>query len=146
MYTVKDFKAAGVTPYLDNTQSPKRYFLIATQLPFFVGVAIKHEEELGLDKEKLKALKALLPKYKPSVVDNATTVKKMEQEAIEKLVEQKYRAEDVNELFVKIAEVQLLMQQAHAQCVNDVQNILDDSQYSKLVDILKQGVEPETDF
>lgn len=146
MYTVKDFKEAGTTPYLDNDQSPKRYFLIATQLPFFVGSALKHKEDLGLDAETASALKALLPKYKPSVVHNATAIKIREQEAIAKLVDQKATPAEVDPIFVEIADMQLAMQRRHAECVRDVQDILSDSQYKALVEILKRGVEDDGSF
>ena len=141
MNTAKDFKEAGLSPYLDGTQSPRRYFLIATQLPFFIETCVKHSEKVGLDKETLKEIRALMAKTKPQVVDNATIVKRMELEAITKMVDDKCRAEEVDELFVKIADQQLYMQRIHAKCINDVQAILNDEQYSKLIEIIKLGVE-----
>ena len=141
MYTAKDFKEVGVSPYVDGTQSPRRYFLIATQLPFFIESCVKHSEKIGLDKETLKQIRELMSKTKPQVVDNATIVKKMELEAINKMVDDKCDANEVDELFVKIADQQLYMQRIHAKCINEVQNILNDEQYTKLIEILKLGIE-----
>ena len=141
MYTANDFKEVGVSPYVDGTQSPRRYFLIATQLPFFIESCIKHSEEIGLDKDTLKKVRELMAKTKPQVVDNATIVKKLELEAINKMVDEKYNANDVDELFVKIADQQLYMQRIHAKCINEVQEVLNDDQYTKLIEILKLGVE-----
>ncbi len=143
MYTAKDFKEAGVSPYLDGTQGPRRYFLIATQLPFFIESCIKHADEIGLDKETLAQIRELMSQTKPQVVHNATLVKRMELEAINKLVEEKGDAETVDDLFVKIADQQLHMQRIHAQCVNEVQRILNDDQYTKLLDVLKREREDQ---
>ena len=141
MYTLKDFKDVGISPYVDGTQSPRRYFLIATQLPFFIESCVKHSEKIGLDKETLKEIRELMSKTKPQVVDNATIVKKLELEAINKMVDDKCDANEVDELFIKIAEQQLYMQRIHARCINKVQDILTAEQYAKLITILKQGVE-----
>lgn len=141
MNTAKDFKEAGLSPYLDGTQSPRRYFLIATQLPFFIESCVKNSEEIGLDKDTLKEIRGLMAKTKPQVVDNATIVKRMELEAISKMVDDKCDASEVDELFVKIADQQLLMQRIHAKCINEVQDVLSDEQYKKLIEILKLGVE-----
>ncbi len=51
------------------------------------------------------------------------------------------RLKNVDELLVKIADQQLYMQRIHAKCINDVQTILNDVQYSKLIEIIKLGVE-----
>ncbi len=141
MNTAKDFKEAGLSPYLDGTQSPRRYFLIATQLPFFIESCIKHSEKIGLDKDTLKTIRELMAKTKPQVVDNATIVKKMELEFIGKMVDDKCKADEVDGLIVKIADQQVLMQRIHAKCINDVQDILNDEQYAKLIEIIKLGVE-----
>lgn len=141
MNTAKDFKEAGVSPYLDGTQSPRRYFLIATQLPFFIESCVKHSETIGLDKETLTQIRGLMAKTKPQVVDNATIVKRMELEAISKMVDDKYSANEVDDLFVKIADQQLYMQRIHAKCINEVQEVLNDEQYEKLIEILKLGIE-----
>jgi hypothetical protein len=141
MNTVKDFKEAGTSPYLDGTQSPRRYFLIATQLPFFIESCIKHSEDIGLDKDTLNNIRGLMAKTKPQVIHNATIVKKMELEAISKMVDDKCDASEVDELFIKIADQQLYMQRIHAKCINEVQNILNEEQYAKLIKILKLGVE-----
>lgn len=141
MNTAKDFKEAGVSPYLDGTQSPRRYFLIATQLPFFIESCIKHSQTIGLDKDTLKAIRGLMAKTKPQVVDNATIVKRMELEFISKIVDDKCSADEVDDLLVKIADQQLYMQRIHAKCINEVQDVLNDEQYAKLIEILKLGVE-----
>ena len=141
MNKAKDFKEAGLSPYLDGTQSPRRYFLIATQLPFFIESCVKHSDSIGLDKETLKEIRGLMSKTKPQVVDNATIVKRMELEAINKMVDDKCSADEVDELFVKIANQQLLMQRIHAKCINEVQAVLNDEQYAKLIEILKLDVE-----
>ena len=141
MNTTKDFKEAGVSPYLDGTQSPRRYFLIATQLPFFIESCIKHSQTIGLDKDTLKAIRGLMAKTKPQVVDNATIVKRMELEFISKIVDDKCSADEVDDLLVKIADQQLYMQRIHAKCINEVQDVLNDEQYAKLIEILKLGVE-----
>jgi len=141
--TAKDFKEAGLSPYIDGRQMPRRYFLIATQLPFFIESCVKHAEEVGLDKETLVAVRNLMAITKPQVVDNATIVKKMELEAIEKMVDEKCSADEVDDLFVKIADQQLHMQRIHAKCINDVQEVLNDEQYAKLIEIIKRGVEDE---
>jgi len=141
MNKIKDFKEAGVSPYLDGTQSPRRYFLIATQLPFFIESCVKNSKEIGLDKETLKEIRGLMAKTKPQVVDNATIVKRMELEAINKMVDDKCSADEVDELFVKIADQQLYMQRIHAKCINEVQDVLNDEQYTKLIEVLKLGVE-----
>ncbi len=139
--TAKDFKEAGVSPYVDGTESPRRYFLIATQLPFFIETCVKHSDKVGLDKETLVKIRNLMSVTKPQVVDNATIVKKMELEAITKMVDEKCSAEEVDDLFVKIADQQLYMQRIHAKCINQVQEILSDEQYGKLIEIIKLGVE-----
>ncbi len=141
MNKAKDFKEAGLSPYLDSTQSPRRYFLIATQLPFFIESCVKHSETIGLDKDTLKKIRGLMSQTKPQVVDNATIVKRMELEAINKMVDEKCSADEVDELFVRIANQQLFMQRIHAKCINEVQAILTDEQYIKLIEILKLGVE-----
>ena len=141
MNTAKDFKEAGVSPYLDGTQSPRRYFLIATQLPFFIETCVKHSETIGLDKETLAEIRGLMSKTKPQVVDNATIVKRMELEVISKMVDDKYSAAEVDDLLVKIADQQLYMQRIHAKCINEVQAVLNDEQYAKLIEILKLGIE-----
>ena len=141
MNTAKDFKEAGVSPYLDGTQSPRRYFLIATQLPFFIETCVKHSETIGLDKETLAEIRGLMSKTKPQVVDNATIVKRMELEVISKMVDEKYDAAEVDDLLVKIADQQLYMQRIHAKCINEVQEVLNDEQYAKLIEILKLGIE-----
>jgi len=141
MNTAKDFKEAGVSPYLDGTQSPRRYFLIATQLPFFIESCVKHSETIGLDKETLAEIRGLMAKTKPQVVDNATIVKRMELEVISKMVDDKYSAAQVDDLLVKIADQQLYMQRIHAKCINEVQAVLNDEQYAKLIEILKLGIE-----
>lgn len=141
MNTAKDFKEAGLSPYLDGTQSPRRYFLIATQLPFFIESCVKHSETIGLDADTLKEIRGLMAKTKPQVVDNATIVKRMELEAISKMVDDKCSADEVDDLFVKIADQQLYMQRIHAKCINEVQEVLNDEQYAKLIEILKLGVE-----
>ena len=141
MNTAKDFKEAGVSPYLDGTQSPRRYFLIATQLPFFIETCVKHSEAIGLDKETLAEIRGLMSKTKPQVVDNATIVKRMELEVISKMVDDKYDAAQVDDLLVKIADQQLYMQRIHAKCINEVQAVLNDEQYAKLIEILKLGIE-----
>ena len=141
MNTAKDFKEAGVSPYLDSTQSPRRYFLIATQLPFFIESCVKHSETIGLDKETLAQIRELMAKTKPQVVDNATIVKRMELEVISKMVDDKYSAAQVDDLLVKIADQQLYMQRIHAKCINEVQAVLNDEQYAKLIEILKLGIE-----
>ena len=141
MNTAKNFKEAGVSPYLDGTQSPRRYFLIATQLPFFIESCVKHSETIGLDKETLAQIRELMAKTKPQVVDNATIVKRMELEVISKMVDEKYDAAEVDDLLVKIADQQLYMQRIHAKCINEVQEVLNDEQYAKLIKILKLGIE-----
>ena len=141
MNTAKDFKEAGVSPYLDGTQSPRRYFLIATQLPFFIETCVKHSETIGLDKETLAEIRGLMSKTKPQVVDNATIVKRMELEVISKMVDDKYDAAQIDDLLVKIADQQLYMQRIHAKCINEVQAVLNDEQYAKLIEILKLGIE-----
>ncbi len=141
MNTAKDFKEAGVSPYLDGTQSPRRYFLIATQLPFFIETCVKHSETIGLDKETLAEIRGLMSKTKPQVVDNATIVKRMELEVISKMVDDKYDAAQIDDLLVKIADQQLYMQRIHAKCINEVQAVLNDEQYKKLIEILKLGIE-----
>ena len=141
--TAKDFKEAGVSPYVDDRQMPRRYFLIATQLPFFIESCVKHSEEVGLDKETLATVRNLMAVTKPQVVDNATIVKKMELEAIRKMVDEKCSADEVDDLLVKIADQQLYMQRIHAKCINDVQAVLNDEQYAKLIAIIKRGVEDE---
>ncbi len=139
--TAKDFKEVGVSPYVDGTESPRRYFLIATQLPFFIETCVKNSEKVGLDKETLVKIRNLMSITKPQVVDNATIVKKMELEAITKMVDEKCSADEVDDLFVKIADQQLYMQRIHAKCINQVQEILSDAQYGKLIEIIKLGVE-----
>lgn len=141
MNTAKDFKEAGLSPYLDGTQSPRRYFLIATQLPFFIESCVKHSETIGLDKETLSEVRELMAKTKPQVVDNATIVKRMELEVISKMVDDKCSAAEVDNLLVKIADQQLYMQRIHAKCINEVQEVLNDKQYEKLIEIIKLGVE-----
>ena len=141
MNTAKDFKEAGLSPYLDGTQSPRRYFLIATQLQFFIESCVKHSKTIGLDADTLKEIRGLMAKTKPQVVDNATIVKRMELEAISKMVDDKCSADEVDDLFVKIADQQLYMQRIHAKCINEVQEVLNDEQYAKLIEILKLGVE-----
>lgn len=140
MNTAKDFKEAGVSPYVDGVQSPRRYFLIATQLPFFIESCLKNSEEIGLNNDTLKQIRELMSKTKPQVIDNATIVKRMELEAINKMVDDKCDVSEVDDLFVKIAAQQLLMQRVHAKCINDVQKLLNDEQYKKLIEILKLGV------
>ena len=141
--TAKDFKEAGVSPYVDGRQMPRRYFLIATQLPFFIETCVKYAKEVGLDKETLAAVRNLMAITKPQVVDNATIVKKMELEAITKMVDEKCSADEVDDLLVKIADQQLYMQRIHAKCINDVQAVLNDEQYAKLIEIIKRGVEED---
>jgi len=141
MNTAKDFKDAGLSPYLDGSQSPRRYFLIATQLPFFIESCVKHSETIGLNADTLKEIRELMATTKPQVVDNATIVKRLELEAISKMVDDKYSADEVDDLFVKIADQQLYMQRIHARCINKVQEILNDEQYEKLIEILKLGIE-----
>ncbi|WP_297484848.1 hypothetical protein [Sulfurimonas sp.] len=141
--TAKDFKEAGVSPYVDGRQMPRRYFLIATQLPFFIETCVKYAKEVGLDKETLAAVRNLMAITKPQVVDNATIVKKMELEAITKMVDEKCSADEVDDLLVKIADQQLYMQRIHAKCINDVQAVLNDDQYAKLIEIIKRGVEED---
>ncbi len=141
MNTAKDFKEAGLSPYLDGTQSPRRYFLIATQLPFFIESCVKHSEAIGLDKETLVEIRGLMAKTKPQVVDNATIVKRMELEVISKMVDDKCSADEVDNLLVKIADQQLYMQRIHAKCINEVQEVLNEKQYEKLIEIIKLGVE-----
>jgi len=140
MNTTKDFKEIGISPYLDNTQSPRRYFLIATQLPFFIESCLKNAKEIGIENETLNQIRELMSITKPKVIDNATIVKKMELKAISMMVDDKCKAEDVDELFVKIADQQLLMQRIHAKCINKLQGILTTKQYDKLIKILKRGV------
>lgn len=140
MNKAKDFKEAGLSPYIDGTQSPRRYFLIATQLPFFIESCVKHSKAIGLDKDTLKEIRGLMAKTKPQVVDNATIVKKMELEFISKMVDEKCSADEVDDLLIKIADQQLYMQRIHAKCINEVQDVLSDEQYSKLIEILKLGV------
>jgi len=140
MNTLNNFKDLGVSPYLDGTQSPRRYFLIATQLPFLIETCIKHYEKIGINKETLVNIKKLMAKTKPNVIHNATIVKKLELDAINKMIDDKCDASEVDDLFIKISQQQLLMQRIHAICINDVQNILSDEQYNKLIEILKLGV------
>lgn len=139
--TARDFKEAGLSPYVDGRQMARRYFLIATQLPFFIETCVKHSKEIGLSKETLVAVRNLMSITKPQVVDNATIVKKMELEAIKKMVDEKCSADEVDNLLVKIADQQLHMQRIHAKCINDVQKVLNDVQYAKLIEIIKHGIE-----
>ena len=50
-------------------------------------------------------------------------------------------ADEVDDLFVKIANQQLFMQRIHAKCINEVQEVLNNEQYAKLIEILKLGIE-----
>jgi hypothetical protein len=89
---------------------PRRYFLIVAQLPFFIETCVKYSKEVGLDKETLAAVRNLMSITKPQVMDNATIVEKMELEAIEKMVNEKCSADEVDDLLVKIEDQQLHMQ------------------------------------
>jgi len=137
MNTIKDFNNLGTSPYLDDKESPRRYFLISRQLPFFIEDTLKNTQKLDLSKEDITKVKELMTKTKPQVVDNATNVKRLELEAIEKIVDQKCSIEEVDKVFEQIANIQLKMQRIHANCIKDVQSILSDDQYDRLIQILK---------
>jgi len=89
----------------------------------------------------LVMIRNLMSVTKPQVINNATVVKKMELEAITKMVDEKCSAKEVDDLFVKIANQQLYMQRIHTKCINHVQEILGDEQYGRLIEIIKLGVE-----
>jgi len=53
------------------------------------------------------------------------------------MVDEKCSADEVDNLVVKIANQQLYMQRIHAKYINDVQAVLNDEQYEKLIKIIK---------
>jgi len=145
MNTLKDFKELGSNGYEVCEDVPKRYFLVSFRLPFFIGVGVKHSDEIGFSQEKIKNLKKLMQEIKPQVVHYGTEAKKIELELVEKYVEEGATLEDVEELVEKLVQVKTTMQKLHINCINRVREITGDK-FDKLLEIVKKYKGEENDF
>jgi len=145
MNTLKDFKELGSNGYEVCEDVPKRYFLVSFRLPFFIGIGVKHADEIGFSKEEIKNLKKLMQEIKPQVVHYGTEVKKVELELVKEYVEKGASLEDVEELVEKLVQVKITMQRLHINCVSRVREITGDK-FDKHLEIVKKYIKEENDF
>ena len=145
MNTLKDFKELEPNGLEVCKDVPKRYFLVSFRLPFFIGIGIKHADEIGFSKEDVKNLQKLMQEIKPQVVHFATEAKKIELELVKKYVEDGASLEEVEELVDRLAEVKTDMQKLHIICVNRVREVVGDK-YDKHLEIVKKYKSQENDF
>jgi len=132
-------KIAGETsPFNNNENFPKDYFLIPKNLPYALGLVLHHPQSstIGLSKEQIATLVKMKQDKKPAIIKTAKAVKNLELKLLELLESnegnQTKVSDEMSKLVDEIAGKKAELTKAHLQCVIDVQNVLTKEQREKV--------------
>lgn len=113
---------------------PKGYFLIPNNLPFALGLVLKHPKSntLNLSKEQKTKLMAIMKETKPKVMVAAKNVKALELKLRAQLDKKDTQASDLYTQVDNIAKLKSDMTKMHLRCIVAVKNILTEEQHAKV--------------
>lgn len=113
---------------------PKDYFLISKNLPFVIGLVLKHPQSktLELSDDQRKTLIAIKEKTVPVVLKEAKAIKQLELALTDQMIKGA-KATDLNVEIEKIATLKLALTKKHLVCIEKSLAILTPKQLEKMI-------------
>ncbi len=131
--------ATEIGPYAAYDRWPKDYFLIPQNLPFMVGLSLYKpgHETIGYSEQQQAEIHKIRAATVPEVLKLASKIKAMELDLANKLVIERVPPKDLYPLVDEIAALRAKLTKAHLDCIYSVQQVADDAQYARLVELAK---------
>ncbi|MFT7823837.1 MAG: hypothetical protein ABXS92_03660 [Sulfurimonas sp.] len=127
-------KIHAETPGLKDKNFPKGYFLIPHNLPFLMGLVLKHpkSDTLELTKEQKEKLTAIMKGTKSGIIKKAKEVRGLEMKLRVMLVKEGKKASELFGQVDEIAKLKADITKKHMLCIEKVRAILAPEQYKKI--------------
>lgn len=127
-------KSHAETPGQKDENFPKGYFLIPHNLPFVLGLVLKHpkSDTLELTKEQKEKLTAIMKETKSGIIKKAKEVRALEIKLREQLVQEGKKASELFGQVDEIAKLKADITKKHMLCIEKVRAILTPQQRKKI--------------
>lgn len=122
-------------PYTVTEHFPADYFLVHTNLPHAIGLALSHprKAELKLNGQQEQAIKNMQQKITPTVTRLASSIKQAELKLAQQLMQTAAPLEELYPLVDAIAAQRVELTKAHLACIREVRAALRPEQFTAML-------------